>query len=124
MQCNHLTLHVCVHIMCEHTYGETMTDIREAVARAIAEKRNQRSMTANVDRGITEGDRADADAAIAAHIEAIMVPSKEVIDAGITAAEDAENWTTDTNETYRCDASSDLPLPVWQAMITAMRNEK
>ena len=103
-----------------------MTDIREAVARAIwkstANKTSPKWEQASHDAKILTYYRADA--AIAAHIEAIMVPSKEVIDAGITAAEDAENWTTDTNETYRCDASSDLPLPVWQAMITAMRNEK
>ena len=61
----------------------------------------------------------DTGAAVRAVIEAMREPDKVMIDAGIAAAEDAVDWSTDTNETYRCDAPSDGVRPVWEAMIDA-----
>lgn len=54
-----------------------------------------------------------------AAIEALMEPSKEMINAGIIAAEEVEDWTADSYERYRVDSASDMPRPVFQAMIHA-----
>ncbi len=56
-------------------------------------------------------------------LQAIREPGKKAIDAGITAAEEVEDWTQDSFERYRVDSASDMPRPVWQAMIDAALND-
>lgn len=61
---------------------------------------------------------------VRAVLTAIREPGKAVLGAGITAAEEVEDWTRDSHGTYRYDTPSDMPLPVWQAMIDAMLAEE
>lgn len=37
----------------------------------------------------------------------------------MVAAEEVEDWTQDSYGSYRVDEASDMPLPVWRAMIDA-----
>lgn len=53
-------------------------------------------------------------------VAALREPSKAMLAAGIEAAEECEDWTTDTDATHRVDTPSDAVLPTWQAMIDAI----
>jgi hypothetical protein len=69
------------------------------------------------------GDREEIVRAVRAVLTAIREPGKAALSAGIAAAEDVEDWTQDSYERYRVDSASDMPRPVWQAMIDAMLAE-
>jgi hypothetical protein len=58
-----------------------------------------------------------------AGLEAAREPSKLVLDRGITAIEDAEDRTQDSNEVYLITGASDYALPCWQAMLDAILTE-
>lgn len=45
-------------------------------------------------------------------------PTREMIIAGETAAEDVIDWTQDSDCSYRTDEAYDFPLPVYRAMIS------
>lgn len=60
-----------------------------------------------------------------AALEAMLDPDKGMINAGINAAEEVEDWTQDSYTSYRVDSASDMPRPVFIAMIRhALENEK
>ena len=69
-------------------------------------------------------DEYDPQVILRAVLTAIREPGKAAISAGITAAENVEDWAQDSYERYRVDSASDMPLPVWQAMIDAMLAEE
>lgn len=60
---------------------------------------------------------------VRAVLQAVREPSKTMLDKGIDAAEEVEDWTSDSFQTYRVDSASDMPLPVWRAMIDAALSE-
>lgn len=49
----------------------------------------------------------------------LKTPTPAMIEAGITAAENAVEETRDSYETYRTDTPSDSVLPIYRAMIAA-----
>ncbi|MBO9624186.1 MAG: hypothetical protein J7500_15870 [Sphingomonas sp.] len=85
-----------------------MSEMVVRVARAIA-------TYANGSADMWENWQEEARAAI----EAMREPDKHMIDAGITAAGEVEDWPRDTDGSYRADTPSDMPKPVWHAMIDA-----
>ena len=100
-----------------------MTDIREAVARAICvslycENLENYAYMSDVTRELC---RETADAAIAAHIEAIMVPSDAIKFAGGERFGDLfEMYGGGTAPFTKCDIAA---VEIWQAMLTAMTSQ-
>lgn len=56
-------------------------------------------------------------------LAAMREPTPGMVEAGIALAEEVEDWITDSVDTFRVGAPSDMPRPVWQAMIDAAAKE-
>jgi hypothetical protein len=67
----------------------------------------------------TREEREASYRAARAAIAAMREPDKRIVEAGIQAAEDVEDWTRDSHDRYRVDVPSDMVMPVWRAMIDA-----
>ena len=92
-----------------------MTDIREAVARAICETEGNDPNQKCGDNLMWQTYLKSTDAAMAAHIDAIMVPSEVALEVG-------------ANSLYHsvgvCGKGQDAAKECWHDILTAMRNEK
>jgi len=93
----------------------------EKVARAMFDRSEQIAWEGGLEpkswTGIDPSRRAlELDLARAA-VRALMEPDASMIDAGIRAAEEVEDYSTDTEGSYRCDTPSDMPRPVFRAML-------
>ena len=104
-----------------------MTDeLIEVVARAIIREEHGADHIHDKD-SIAEHDLGAAKAALQAiqssgtFMVVPVEPTKQMIEAGISAAEEVEDWTQDSFETYRVDGASDMPKPVYKAMLAACK---
>lgn len=94
-----------------------MTNIVETIARAM---RESKSWPVVFGPGSAESLARSAFTALEANGWAIVPcePTREMIIAGETAAEDIIDWTQDSHHSYRTDEASDFPVPVYRAMIS------
>lgn len=103
-----------------------MNDPLEAICAAIQDELRRQGVLYEVDEAepdlavlmMETGETARLRPVARAILTAMRQPSKAMLDAGITAAEEVEDYSTDTDEyPRRSDTPSDMPYPVWQAMI-------
>lgn len=74
--------------------------------------------------GRRDPDIGDYTDGLRAALLAIREPGREVMQAGITAIEDAHESTRDSYESYLVTNAADYARPGWEAMIDAILNEK
>lgn len=105
-----------------------MSEMVDRVAQAIADELarqegNEESFILH-DGKLSYLDQEEVDmlAVARAAIEAMREPTKQMIDAGIDAADTVEDYTQDTDGSYRVDSPSDMPFPIYRAMIDAALN--